>query len=148
MLEERIQNEIIASMKSKNTLRLETVRSVKAAIQKAKTEKGHTGDLSDEDIMKIIQKLVKQREESASLYEAAGRELLAQGERKEAEIMKEFLPSMMSNEEIEAEVLNIIEETGAKSLKDIGKVMPKATKAMAGRADGKMINLIVKKHLM
>ena len=148
MLEEKIQSEIVSSMKNHEAVRLDTMRGIKAAIQKAKTEKGSNGTIDDDGIIRIIQKLVKQREESAALYDAAGRKDLAKAERTEAEIMSEFLPKQMSNEEIEEEVLKIIEETGAKTLKDLGKVMPVATKRMAGRADGKMIGLIAKKHLI
>lgn len=148
MLEERIQSELVAAMKAKNSVRLETMRAMKAAIQLAKVAKGADGIVSDDEIITIIQKLVKQREESARLYDTAGRELLASGERMEAEIMSEFLPKQMSNEEVDEEVVKIIEELGAKSIKDMGKVMSQAKKAIGGRADSKIIGLIVKKHLV
>ncbi len=104
-------------------------------------------ELSDEDIIKIIQKSVKQREESAGQYKDAGREDLYEKEIKEAQILKSYLPKQLSDEELEVELKKIIEEVGATSLKDMGKIMGVATKKLASVADGKRINQTVKKLL-
>jgi len=104
-------------------------------------------ELSDEDIIKIIQKSIKQREESATQYKEAGREDLYEKEMKEAKILKSYLPKQLSDEELESEIRKIIDEVNATSLKDMGKIMGVATKKLAGVADGKRINQMVKKIL-
>ncbi|MBQ7222398.1 MAG: GatB/YqeY domain-containing protein [Bacteroidales bacterium] len=146
-LEQQIQKDIMEAMKAKDQVRLSAVRSVKSAILLAKTSEGGAKELQDEDIIKIIQKLVKQRKESAEQYVAAGRKDLADNELAEASILEQYLPAQLSPEEVEAKLKEIISEVGAKTAADMGKVMGVATKRLAGLADGKTISTIVKQLL-
>lgn len=147
MLEKQIQGDIVAAMKAKDSVRLAAVRAVKAAILLAKTSEGAAAELSDADIVKIIQKLVKQRKESAAIYTQQNRPELAENELAEAAAMEVYLPAQMSEEQVEAELRKIVAELGASSPADMGKVMGTATKRLAGQADGRLISSLVKKIL-
>lgn len=145
-MEKRIQADLVAAMKEKNVIRLASIRAIKTAITVAKTAPG-AGEITDQDIIKIIQKLVKQRKESAQQYNDAGRFDLAANELAEAEIMEVYLPKQLSEIELEVELAKIIVEVGATKPQDMGKVMGVATKRLAGLADGKAISTMVKKLL-
>ena len=146
MLEEKIQQDIKAAMLAKDSVALASVRGIKAAILLAKTSEG-AKELDDAAIVKIIQKLVKQRKESAEIYTQQNRPELAQNELAEAAVMERYLPKQLSEAEIEDKVKEIIAQTGATSMADMGKVMGVATKALAGQADGKVISALVRKNL-
>lgn len=145
-MEKRIQSDLVAAMKEKNVIKLASIRAIKTAITVAKTAPG-AGEITDQDIIKIIQKLVKQRKESAQQYNDAGRFDLAANELAEAEIMEVYLPKQLSEIELEVELAKIIVEVGATKPQDMGKVMGVATKRLAGLADGKAISTMVKKLL-
>ena len=138
---------MVSAMKAKEAVRLSSLRAIKAAIMLAKTAEGATGDITDQDIVKIIQKLVKQRKESAQQYNDAGRPELAANEVAEMEAMEVYLPKQLSEAEIEAELVKIIAEVGATQPSEMGKVMGVATKRLAGLADGRVISTLVKKLL-
>ena len=146
-MENRIQADMIAAMKAKDAVRLASLRAIKAAILLAKTAEGSNGEVTDQDIVKIIQKLVKQRKESAQQYTDAGREELAANELAEAAEMEVYLPKQLSEEEIRAELTKIIAEVGASQPSDMGKVMGVATKRLAGFAEGRVISTLVKQLL-
>ncbi len=146
-LEKQIQADMVAAMKAKEAVRLAARRAIKAAILLAKTAEGGTGEVSDQDIVKLIQKLVKQRKESAQQYNDAGRPELAENEMAEAAAMEVYLPKQLSEAEVEAELVKIIAEVGASKPSDMGKVMGVATKRLAGLADGRVISTLVKKLL-
>ena len=146
-MEKRIQADMVAAMKAKDAVRLASLRAIKAAIMLAKTAEGSTGEVSDQDIIKLIQKLVKQRKESAQQYNDAGRPELAENELAEAAVMEVYLPKQLSEAELEAELTKIIAETGATRPQDMGKVMGVATKRLAGLADGRAISAKVKQLL-
>lgn len=146
MLEEKIQQDIKAAMLAKDSVALASVRGIKAAILLAKTSEG-AKELDDAAIVKIIQKLVKQRKESAEIYTQQNRPELAQNELAEAAVMERYLPKQLSKAEIEEKVKEIIAQVGAQSMADMGKVMGVATKALAGQADGKVISAMVRKLL-
>lgn len=146
-LEQQIQKDIMAAMKAKDQVRLNAVRSIKSAILLAKTAEGATGELTDGDIVKLIQKLAKQRKEAAEQYVTAGRQELADNELAEAAVLAEYLPKQLSPEEVEARLREIIAEVGASAPSDMGKVMGVATKRLAGLADGRTISGIVKQIL-
>ena len=146
-LELKITIALKEAMKSKNQTALTALRAVKSAILLHKTQKSSVGDLSQEDEMKILQKLVKQRKDSADIYKAQGRNDLADPELKEAEIIQQFLPKALSEDEVKEVVKFVIQEIGAEGMKDIGKVMGISTKKLMGKADGKMISTIVKEIL-
>lgn len=146
-LEKQIQADMVSAMKAHETVRLAALRGIKAAILLAKTSEGGNGEVSDADIVKIIQKLVKQRKESAEIYAGQNRQELADNELAEAAAMEVYLPKQLSETEVEAELKKIIEETGASKPSDMGKVMGTATRRLAGQADGKLISSIVKRLL-
>lgn len=146
-LEKQIQADMVAAMKEKDAVRLASVRAIKAAIMLAKTAEGGTGEVTDPEIVKIIQKLVKQRKESAQQYNDAGRPELAENELAEAAAMEVYLPKQLSEAEVEAELVKIIAEVGATQPSDMGKVMGVATKRLAGLAEGRLISTLVKKLL-
>ena len=146
-MEKQIQADMVAAMKAKETVRLASLRSIKAAIMLAKTAEGATGEIDDAAIVKIIQKLVKQRKESAQQYTDAGRPELAENELAEAACMEVYLPKQLSEAEVEAKLAEIIAEVGASQPSDMGKVMGVATKRLAGLAEGRMISALVKKLL-
>lgn len=144
---EQISKDIIAAMKAQDKVRLETLRNIKKYFIEAKTAPGAADTLTDETALKILSKLAKQGHETAATYRANGREDLAQEEEAQADITEEYLPRALSPEELEAEVKAIIAETGAQSMKDMGRVMGLATKKLAGRADGRAISTLVKQLL-
>ncbi len=146
-LEKQIQADLVSAMKAKEAVRLASLRAIKAAILLAKTAEGASGEVTDQDIIKLIQKLVKQRKESAEQYNAAGRPELADNELAEAAAMEVYLPKQLSEAELEAELAKIIAEVGASKPSDMGKVMGVATKRLAGLADGRAISATVKKLL-
>jgi len=147
-LEKRIMDDIKAAMRVKDAKKLEALRAVKAAILLAKTEKGTTDEgIGEEREMAILKRLVKQRKDSAQLYHEQGRKDLEDDENYQASVIEVYLPEQMSEEEIRREVLKIIEQTGAESMRDMGKVMGLATRSLAGKADNKLISGIVKEAL-
>lgn len=146
-LEKQIQADMVSAMKAHETVRLAALRGIKAAILLAKTSEGGHGEVTDADVVKIIQKLVKQRKESAEIYSQQNRPELAENELAEASAMEVYLPKQLSEAEVEAELKQIISDTGASKPSDMGKVMGVATKKLAGQADGKLISSIVKRLL-
>lgn len=146
-LEKQIQTDMVAAMKAKETVRLASLRAIKAAILLAKTAEGGSGEVTDAEVVKIIQKLVKQRKESAQQYNDAGRPELAENELAEAAAMEIYLPKQLSETEVEARLAEIITEVGASQPSDMGKVMGIATKRLAGLAEGRLISSLVKKML-
>ena len=146
-LEQQIQEDIKAAMKAKDSVAMNAVRAVKGEIRLFKTAEGGSGEVTDEDVLKMIRKLVKQRRESAEQYVAAGRKELADNELAEAAVIEKYLPKQLSEAEVEAKVKEMIAALGATSLKEMGKVMGAANAALAGRADGRTISGIVRKLL-
>jgi len=144
---EQISEDIKAAMKARDKVRLETLRNIKKVFLEAKTAPGANDTLSDADALKIIQKLAKQGKESAATFTQQNRQDLADAELAQVAVIEEYLPQALSEEEIEAKVKEIISATGASSMKDMGKVMGMASKAMAGCADGRAISTIVKRLL-
>ena len=145
-LEQQIQKDIMEAMKAHNTIRTNAVRAIKSEILLAKTS-GAGAEITDGDVIKLIQKLIKQRKESAAMYAQGGRQDLADNELAEAAEMEGYLPKQLSEAEVEEIVKGIIAETGASSMADMGKVMGLATKELAGQADGRTVSTIVKKLL-
>ncbi len=145
-LEQQIQKDIMEAMKAHNTVRTNAVRAIKSEILLAKTS-GSGSELTDGDILKLIQKLIKQRKESAEMYAQGGRKDLADNELAEASEMEVYLPKQLSETEVEEIVKGIITEVGATKMSDMGKVMGVATKKLAGQADGKTVSAVVKKLL-
>ncbi|MFD0963485.1 GatB/YqeY domain-containing protein [Pseudofulvibacter geojedonensis] len=135
------------AMKAKDQVALTSLRAIKAAILLAQTETGSKEELTEDQENKIIQKLVKQRKDSAAIFTEQGREDLAAPELEQAAVIEQFLPEQLTEEEIEKVVRGVIEEIGAEGMKDMGRVMGAANKQMAGQADGKTISVIVKKLL-
>ena len=146
-LEKQIQADMVAAMKAHETVRLAALRGIKAAILLAKTSEGGNGEVSDADIIRIIQKLVKQRKESAGIYTQQNRPELAENELAEASAMEVYLPKQLGEVEVEAELKAIIAEVGASKPSDMGKVMGIATKRLAGQADGRLVSTIVRRLL-
>lgn len=146
-LEEKVTKGIKESMLAKDQKTLRALRAIKSAILSAKTASGFSGQISETDEIKMLQKLVKQRAESLEIYEQQGREDLASKEREEIEVIQEFLPKQLSEEEVRATVTELVNELGATSMKDMGKVMGAANKKLAGKADGKTIASLVKEIL-
>jgi uncharacterized protein YqeY len=146
-LEQKIMGELKIAMLAKDEKGLRSLRAVKAAILLAKTSEGANGELKEEDEIKLLQKLVKQRKDSLEIFTQQNREDLAQKEKEEIEVIEKFLPKQMSTDELKTELKQIIEEVGASSPADMGKVMGAATKKFAGKADGKTISALVKEIL-
>lgn len=146
-LELQINNDIKEAMKAKERVRLEALRGVKKEVIEAKTAKGAGEEVSDADIMKIVQKMVKQRKDAAELYQSQNREDLAEKELAEVEAISVYLPAQLTQEELVPVVKGIIEKVGATSMKEMGKVMGVASKELAGKADGKDISAVVKQLL-
>ncbi len=146
-LEQQIQEAIKAAMKAKDTVALNATRAIKGEILLAKTAEGGAKEVTDGDILKMIQKLVKQRKEAAEQFVAGGRPELADNELAEAAVMEKYLPKQLSEAEVEAKVREIVARVGATSIKDMGKVMGVANKELAGLSDGRTISTIVKKQL-
>ena len=134
-------------MKAKDAVATAATRAIKGEILLFKTSEGGSKEVSDGDILKMIQKLIKQRKESAEQFVAAGRQELADNELAEAAVMEKYLPKQLSEAEVEAKVKEIIAEVGATSIKDMGKVMGAANKALAGQSDGRTISTVVKRLL-
>lgn len=146
-LQKQITEQMKAAMKSKDTVALTALRALKSAFMLAKTEAG-AGEMSEGDELKIVQKQVKQRKDSAAIFKEQGREDLAAPELAEAAILEKFLPETLSEEEIEKVVVETIAKVGAEGMKDMGKVMGIVSKQLVGQADGKTISTIVRKNLM
>ncbi|QNR25378.1 GatB/YqeY domain-containing protein [Croceimicrobium hydrocarbonivorans] len=142
-----IAEEIKTAMKAKDKVRLESLRSIKSAIMLAQTEKGAGAELNEEEELKILTRLQKQRKDSLAIYEEQNREDLASEERAQLEVIEEFLPKALSPEELEDYLKKLIAEVGAAGPQDMGKVMGRASKDLAGRADGKSISAKVKELL-
>jgi len=147
MLSNTIDQEIKKAMLAKDQAQLRGLRAIKAALLLAKTEKGSAEDITEDAEVKIIQKLIKQRRESSDIYKTQGREDLAKIEDEEIEVIGNFLPKQMEKAEVEAVIARLISESGASSVKDMGKVMGLANKELAGKADGKLIAETVKSQL-
>jgi len=143
-LEEKINQAIKAAMLAKEKVKLDALRAVKSAILMAKTEKGGSSTLTPEIEMKLVQKQVKQRKDAAEIYQQQNRTELAEKELIEASYIEEYLPKMLSDEELTVEVQRIVDSVGAKGPADMGKVMGNASKALAGKAEGKAISDKVK----
>ena len=146
-LEQKIMGELKTAMLAKDEKALRSLRAIKAAILLAKTSEGAGGELKEDDEIKMLQKLVKQRKDSLEIYEQQNRTDLAQKEKEEIEIIEKFLPTQLSVDELRSEVTAIISAVGASSPADMGKVMGAATKKLAGKADGKTISALVKELL-
>ncbi|WP_318344152.1 GatB/YqeY domain-containing protein [Flagellimonas baculiformis] len=146
-LQEKVMTEMKVAMKAKDTVALESLRAIKSAILLAKTETGAGTELSEEDEVKLVQKLVKQRKDSAAIFQQQGREDLAGPELAQVAVIEKFLPEQLSEEEVEKVVVNTIESVGASGMQDMGKVMGIVSKELAGQADGKTISNIVKAKL-
>ncbi|MCS7085911.1 MAG: GatB/YqeY domain-containing protein [Bacteroidia bacterium] len=146
-LKEQITEDIKTAMRSKDEVALRALRAIKSAILLAETAEGATGPLTPEAEIQLLTKQVKQRKDSIASFKAGGREDLAAAEEEELKIIERYLPKALTTEEIEAEIKAIIAETGAASIKDMGKVMKTATSRFAGRADGKIVSDMVKKLL-
>jgi len=146
-LQDKVMEAMKATMKSKDTQSLEALRSVKSALLLAQTETGSKQEISEEEEIKILQKQVKQRKDSAAIYKEQGREDLAEPELLQAKVIEQFLPKQLSVEEVSKIVDEIITETGASSMADMGKVMGIASGKLAGKADGKTISTVVKSRL-
>lgn len=146
-LQKEVMEQMKAAMKSKDAVALQALRALKSAFLLAKTETGAGDDLTADQEMKIIQKQVKQRKDSASIFIEQGRQDLADPELAEAAILEQFLPEALSEEAIEKVVVETIAKVGAEGMKDMGKVMGIVSKQLAGQADGKTISTIVRKNL-
>ena len=143
-----LSEEMKNAMRSKDSLKLESLRAIKSAVLLAQTSGGgNSGELTDEDVIKLLQRLVKQRKESAAIFRDQNRPDLAETEEAQAAIIEEFLQVQMSDDELESTVGLIIETSEASGMKDMGKVMGMASKQLAGKADGKRIADTVKKML-
>jgi len=147
MISTTIDQEIKQAMLAKNQVRLRGLRAIKAALLLAKTEKGTAEEITEESELKILQRLVKQRKESADIYKQQGREDLSQIEEEEIEVIAGFMPKQLDRAEITAIIAELIKSSGAGSVKEMGKVMGLANKELAGKADGKLIAEIVKEQL-
>ena len=147
MLFDQVSKDIVAAMKAKDKVRLEALRNIKKVFIEAKTAPGANDTLDNAVALKILQKLAKQGNDSAALYKSQNRADLAEAELAQVAVIESYLPKPLSLEEIETAVKDIISQTGATSIKDIGKVMGASIKQLAGRADGKTISDIVKKLL-
>lgn len=146
-LYDKVSEDIKATMKARDKVRLETLRNIKKVFLEAKTAPGANDTLEDADALKILQKLAKQGRESAQTYIDNGRQDLADDELAQAAVIEEYLPKQLSEAEIEVEVKKVIAETGAQGMKDMGRVMGVVTKQLAGRADGRAISTVVKRLL-
>tara|TARA_Y100001933_G_scaffold1586_1_gene1440 strand:+ start:3978 stop:4430 length:453 start_codon:yes stop_codon:yes gene_type:complete len=146
-LQEKVMVEMKAAMKAKDSVALESLRAIKSAILLAKTEKGASGELTEEEEVKLVQKLVKQRKDSAAIYKEQGRDDLAEPELAQIAVIEKFLPEQLTEEEIEKVVVQTIDSLGASGMQDMGKVMGVVTKELAGQADGKTISSIVRTKL-
>ena len=147
MLFEQISADIVSAMKAKDKVRLMALRNVKKYFIESKTAPGANDEFSDEDAMKILAKLAKQGKDTASVYESQNRADLAEEEMKQVRIIEEYLPKPLSTEELRTALSAIIQEVGATSAKDMGRVMGLASKQLAGKAEGRVISTMVKELL-
>ena len=147
MISNTIDQEIKQAMLAKDQAKLRGLRAIKAALLLAKTEKGSTEEITEETELKILQKLIKQRKESADIYIGQGRTDLSQIEEEEIVVISAYMPKQLDRREIESLIAGIIQNVGASSVKDMGKVMAAANQQLAGKADGKLIAEIVKIQL-
>ena len=147
-IEEKINESIKDSMKEKNRLRLDSLRAIKSAILIEKTKSGSKDQIEESVILKILQKMVKQRNDSAKIYLEQNRKELAEIEVSQANIISEFLPTQLSESELSEMIDKVIKEVGAESMKDMGKVISKVNERVSGQAEGRVIAEIVKKKLM
>jgi uncharacterized protein YqeY len=146
-LEQKIMAELKTAMLAKDEKTVRSLRAIKAAIILAKTAEGAGGELKEEDEIKLLQKLVKQRKDSLEIFQQQNRTDLAAKEQEEIEVIEKFLPKQLSTDELKVIIAKIVADTGASSPADMGKVMAAATKQLAGKADGKTISSIVKELL-
>tara|TARA_B110000967_G_scaffold121647_1_gene124229 strand:- start:680 stop:1129 length:450 start_codon:yes stop_codon:yes gene_type:complete len=147
-LQKQVMDKMKAAMKAKDTIALQALRAVKSAFLLAKTSTGVQAELTEEQELKIIQKQVKQRKDSAAIFIKQNRQDLADPELAEIVVLEQFLPEALSEEKIEEVVLAAIKKIGASGMKDMGKVMGMVSKELSGQADGKIISTLVKKNLM
>lgn len=147
MIANTIDQEIKQAMLAKDQAKLRGLRAIKAALLLARTEKGSAEEITEEAELKILQRLIKQRKESADIYKQQGREDLSVVEEEEIEVISKFMPKQLDRAEIEAVIAQIIKDSGANSVKEMGKVMGLANQELAGKADGKLIAEIVKSQL-
>jgi hypothetical protein len=147
-LEQKVMADLKTAMLSKNEAALRSLRAIKASIILAKTAEGASGSIKEDDEIKILQKLIKQRKDSLEIYKAQHRADLATKEEEEIAIIEKFLPAQMSQDELKTVLQKIITETGASSPADLGKVMGVASKQLSGKADGKSISAMVKELLL
>ncbi|CAM3297638.1 GatB/YqeY domain-containing protein [Zobellia roscoffensis] len=145
-LQQKVMEQMKAAMKAKDTVALESLRAIKSALLMAQTS-GTDEELTEDDEIQLVQKLVKQRKDSATIFKDQGREDLAEPELAQIAVLEQFLPEQLTEEEIEKVVVQTIDATGASGVKDMGKVMGMVSKELAGQADGKTISAIVKKKL-
>lgn len=146
-LQAKVMEALKEAMKAKDSVALESLRAIKSAILLANTEAGAIGELSEADELKLLQKLVKQRKESATLYASQGRNDLAEPELAQIKVIERFLPKQLSEEEVKAEISLIINELGISDIKGMGQVMKVASERLTGKADGKLIADLVKRLL-
>ncbi|MEW7290937.1 GatB/YqeY domain-containing protein [Aquimarina sp. 2304DJ70-9] len=146
-LQQEVMTAMKEAMKAKDTNALTSLRAIKSAILLAQTESGAKEELTEDQELKLLQKLVKQRKDSATIFSEQGRDDLAQPEIDQAKVIEQFLPEQLSEEEIEKVVVMTIDDLGASGMKDMGKVMGIVSKELAGQADGKIISTIVKSKL-
>jgi len=146
-LTEKIDADLKEAMKARDEVRKLTIRGIKKEIIEAKTAPGANGEVSDDAVLKIVAKLLKQRKDSATIYTEQGRADLAEGELAEAAVLESYMPKQLSVEELDAAIKELIAQTGAQGPKDMGKVMGVATKQLAGKAEGRAISETVKRLL-
>lgn len=146
-MQEQVMEQMKTAMKAKDTIALESLRAIKSALLLARTESGGGAGMSDDEEVKLVQKLVKQRKDSAAIFIEQGRNDLAEPELAQVAIIEKFLPEQLSEEEIEKVVVQTIGTVGASGMKDMGRVMGIVSKELAGQADGKTISTIVKSKL-
>jgi|SRR5210317_2127060 uncharacterized protein YqeY len=142
-----LTEEIKNAMRSKDSLKLESLRAIKSAVLLSETASGSSGTMTDEEAIKLLQRLVKQRKDSAKIFIEQNRPDLAEPEEAQAAVIETFLPPQLSDEELNKVILEVISSSGAEGMKDMGKVMGMASKQLAGKADGKRISDLVKKNL-
>ncbi|MUH36008.1 GatB/YqeY domain-containing protein [Zobellia amurskyensis] len=145
-LQQKVMEQMKAAMKAKDSVALESLRAIKSALLMAQTS-GTDKEMTEEDEVQLVQKLVKQRKDSAAIFTEQGREDLAAPELAQIAVIEQFLPEQLTEEEIEKVVVQTIDATGASGMKDMGKVMGMVSKELAGQADGKTISAIVKQKL-
>jgi uncharacterized protein YqeY len=147
-LKYKVMEQLKAAMKSKDKVALESLRAIKSELLLVETSGGSASELTEEQELKLLQKLVKQRKDSAATYTEQGRNDLAEPELAQASIIEKFLPQQLSEEEVKVVVLKVIEQTGASSMADMGKVMGVVSKELSGKSDGKTISGIIRSLLM